>query len=166
MSALHWLAQRDDGLGNLPASDQREIMEFSLLWSYFEARFLNENANPKTIREFVADLDQRGLIQVDALLALLAYFRDRYVRNDRLTDQFNGLHLRDNDNVQIVKDVLLGYEASASGVLICCLTIVLRYRNNLFHGLKWAYGLQGQKGNFQVANKILIATAEMTRGPQ
>lgn len=166
MSALEWLAQRDDGVGNLPASDQMEVMEFSLMWSYFEARFLAENANPRTIREFAADLDQGGRIQIDNLLESLSYLRDRYVRDEEFTDQFGGLHLRDNDNVKIVKDVLLGYESSAEAILICCLTVVLRYRNNLFHGIKWAYGLKGQKGNFQVANQILIKTAEMARGPQ
>jgi hypothetical protein len=141
-------------------------MEFSLMWSYFECRFLDKNANPKAIRDFATDLDQGGRIQVDTLLESLEYLRDRYVGDGTFTEQFNGLHLRPNDNIKIVEDVLLGCEYSPRALLICCLTIVLRYRNNLFHGIKWTYNLKGQKGNFQVANQILIKTAEMARGFQ
>lgn len=160
-SALDWLARRDDGIGNLPATDQREVMEFSLMWSYFESRFLDTNANPKTVKNFADVLEGNGQIRVDDLIEPLRYLQKRYVCEDGLTDRFSSLHLRDNDNVNIVKDVLLGREHSPAAILTCCLTIVLRYRNNLFHGLKWAYGIQGQKGNFMVANQILIRIAEM-----
>jgi hypothetical protein len=40
-----------------------------------------------------------------------------------------------------------------------CVTAVLivvhHLRNNLFHGLKWAYGLRGQQANFQQAHNTL-----------
>lgn len=86
------------------------------------------------------------------------------MREGRLVGKFDSLNLRGNDNVSVVEGVLLGRENSPGAILICCLTIVLRYRNNLFHGMKWAYGIQGQKGNFMIANQILIRTAEMARG--
>lgn len=164
ISALDWLAQRDDGIGNLPAPDRREVMEFSLMWSYFESRFLDTNANPRTVKEFAKKLDENGCIRVDDLLGPLDYLRRRYVCDEGLSNKFDSLHLRENDNVSIVKEVLLGRDNSPRAILICCLTIVLRYRNNLFHGMKWAYGIQGQKGNFMIANLILINTAEMARG--
>lgn len=163
-SALEWLAQRDDGIGNLPASDQKEVMEFSLMWSYFESRFLGTNANPRTVKEFADKLEGNGLIRVDDLLDPLDYLRRRYVREGRLVGKFDSLNLRGNDNVSVVEGVLLGRENSPGAILICCLTVVLRYRNNLFHGVKWAYGIQGQKGNFMIANQILMRTAEMARG--
>lgn len=162
MGALEWLAQRDDGLGHVPAEDQQEMMDFMMLWSYFEARFLDTKANPETIQNFADHLEQADLIQIDQLGESLDYLRNRYVEAGELSGRFEGLHLRKYDNVDTVKTVLLGIEHSPKAVLVCCLTIVFRYRNNLFHGLKWAYGLRDQRENFKVANRILINTAEMT----
>lgn len=162
MSALEWLAHRDDGLGHVPAEDQKEMMEFMMLWSYFEARFLDTRATPETIRIFASDLEQAGRIQIDHLQHSLDYFRNRYVEAGELTHRYDGLNLRRGDNVDIVKAVLLGVQNSPRAVLVCCLTIVLRFRNNLFHGVKWAYGLRDQRDNFEVANRFLIITAEMT----
>lgn len=45
----------------------------------------------------------------------------------------------------------------AAGVLI----IVYRFRNNLHHGLKWAYGIQEQRENFEQSNAVLVADMEM-----
>ncbi len=36
------------------------------------------------------------------------------------------------------------------------LIIVFRYRNNLFHGVKWEYELAGQLSNFTTANSVLM----------
>jgi hypothetical protein len=162
MSALEWLALREDGLGHVPAEDQREMMEFMMVWSYFEARFLGTNGTPETIVDLAVSLEQRGLIQIDHLGDSLDYLRNRYVVAGELTGRFERLNLRRKDNVETVKSVLLGTEHSPKALLVCCLTIVLRYRNNLFHGLKWAYDLRDQRENFIVANRILMNTAEMT----
>jgi hypothetical protein len=40
------------------------------------------------------------------------------------------------------------------------LIIVFRYRNNLFHGVKWHYRRHGQLANFIVANEILMKVLE------
>ena len=40
------------------------------------------------------------------------------------------------------------------------LIIVWRFRNNLFHGEKWAYQLQGQLSNFTHANAVLMRLLE------
>jgi hypothetical protein len=37
---------------------------------------------------------------------------------------------------------------------------VFRYRNNLLHGVKWQYKLQGQLGNFTTANDVLMRVLE------
>lgn len=161
ISALKWLAERDDGIGNLPWEDQREAMEFSMLWTYFEARFFQTRASPKAIRDFATALDESGCIQIDVLSESLEYLCDRYVRDGKFTEYFVGLNLRENDNVPLIKNVLLGIETSPRALLIFCLAIVLRYRNNLFHGVKWSYALKGQRGNFKVANQILMSVAEM-----
>jgi site-specific DNA-cytosine methylase len=46
-------------------------------------------------------------------------------------------------------------------VLQALLLIVLRLRNNLFHGEKWAYGIAGQRQNFQHACAVMMATMDL-----
>ena len=48
-------------------------------------------------------------------------------------------------------------EEIAGAVLI----IVYRFRNNLFHGVKWSYELQGQLENFTHANAALMQAIEL-----
>ena len=45
----------------------------------------------------------------------------------------------------------------AAGLLI----VVYRLRNNLFHGLKWAYAIRGQHANFGNANTALARALEL-----
>ena len=44
--------------------------------------------------------------------------------------------------------------------LLTVMMIVWRFRNNLFHGEKWAYQLQGQHANFTHANAVLMRLLE------
>lgn len=55
-----------------------------------------------------------------------------------------------------MRGVLSGSDIDAKRRLATALIIVFRYRNNLFHGLKWQYELAGQLGNFNAANAVLM----------
>ena len=44
--------------------------------------------------------------------------------------------------------------------VLTVLLLIWRLRNNLFHGEKWAYGLQGQLANFTHANVVLMRVLE------
>jgi hypothetical protein len=84
-----------------------------------------------------------------------AYFVNRYVEAGATNYLFTQLHMRNNDNPALVKAVLLGENIKPSDQLIACLVIVYRFRNNFFHGLKWAYGLRNQLDNFTHASTLL-----------
>lgn len=60
------------------------------------------------------------------------------------TEYFAGLHLRRNDNFALVSEVLKGANRNHADGVAALLIVVLRLRNNLFHGVKWAYGIRGQ----------------------
>jgi hypothetical protein len=47
-----------------------------------------------------------------------------------------------------------GEAADLSEVAAALLIIVYRLRNNLFHGVKWAYEIQGQLENFNHGNAV------------
>jgi len=63
--------------------------------------------------------------------------------------------LRDNDNPALVRAVLTGDDTGSVSQLIACLTIIYRFRNNFFHGIKWAYSLRDQLGNFTHSASLL-----------
>lgn len=63
----------------------------------------------------------------------------------------------------LVRRVLEG-EGGVAEQAACVLSIILRYRNNLFHGEKWRYRLAGQRENFDQANQaLMVALARFGR---
>lgn len=46
---IAWLENNAPGFDLLPSEDRSAIMEFSLLWSLFEAQVLNTRGNAQTI---------------------------------------------------------------------------------------------------------------------
>ncbi|MGI6855160.1 hypothetical protein [Mesorhizobium sp. 1B3] len=70
------------------------------------------------------------------------------------------LKLRPADHLDLVRSVLDGSNNDPHDRLLTVLMIVWRFRNNFFHGEKWAYRLQGQLQNFTHANAILMRLLE------
>jgi hypothetical protein len=68
------------------------------------------------------------------------------------TVYFGGLHLRRNDKSALVRAVLNKENTNPADSVAALLIVVLRLRNNLFHGVKWAYEIREQLGNFTNAN--------------
>src|SRR5690606_20315246 len=90
----------------------------------------------------------------------LAYFRQRYFANGQFTHHFTHLNLRRPDQRDLIRSVLDGSNDDPRDRLLTVLMIVWRFRNNLFHGEKWAYKLQGQPQNFTHANAVLMRVLE------
>ena len=140
----------------LPARDKSEILDFSLLWSFFEGTVLNGHASVQSIRTYVESLANNGTLESLDFSDYLAYVRDRYFSNGRYSEHFEYLYIERSGNPQEVHQMLQDQSDSKTILLIGCLVVVFRLRNNLFHGEKWRYQLQGQYSNFQYANQLLI----------
>jgi hypothetical protein len=56
----------------------------------------------------------------------------------------------------MVRDVLDGIETAPRATIAAVLINIYRYRNNLFHGVKWGYELADQLDNFTHANNALM----------
>jgi hypothetical protein len=138
-------------------------MEFSLLWSLFEGEVLNYNANANVIREAVERWNKAGLISVETFAVEGGYFTARYYVDGKFTYRFDHLNLKQSPNTHCVWDFLSGRDVTPLNVVSAILIIVYRYRNNLFHGEKWAYELKGQQDNFTHANAILMRAVELNR---
>lgn len=157
---VDWLKASAPGFNHLSNDEQSAISDFSLLWGLFEARILNTEGNVTTICNAVDTWQKTGVLDPSYLDVELAYFRQRYFANGAFTYHFDHLHLRKNDQEALVRAVIDGSDDDPRNRVIAVLIIIFRYRNNLFHGVKWQYKLAGQLDNFATANAVLMKVLE------
>src|SRR5690606_12903962 len=105
--------------------------------------------------------EEQGLLTDDTFKRELAYFRNRYYRDGAFTYHFEHLHIRAPDKPDLVMRVLKNEAEDLSEVSAALLIIVYRFRNNLFHGVKWFYENRGQLENFTHANAVLMQAIEL-----
>lgn len=146
------------GYEDLSEAERKAIANFALIWSLFEAQLFDNYVTAKKLidkaLEWAKDEDY------DFIDANLDYFKQRYVENTEFSYRFEHLHFRKNDYEELVKNVLLSQDNELTSKLACCLLIIWRFRNNYFHGLKWAYQFQEQRENFEVSNLIMTKYLE------
>lgn len=161
MSPIEWLNQRAPGFLDLSQPEREATMHFALLWSLFEAEALNTRANASAILSLVHEWQAKGYLDVSAFSSHLQHFKTRYFANDEPTYHFNGLNLRKGDNPELVRTVLSGKNTDPADSVAVLLIVVYRLRNNLFHGIKWAYELRDQLANFNHANSALMSALDI-----
>lgn len=105
--------------------------------------------------------ENQGRLNITDFRSYKAYFVQRYIENGLTNDKFDELHFRKNDKKDFVRNVLEGCVNDNGSIVTALLIIVLRFRNNLFHGLKWEYGLRNQLSNFNEANSLLTKIIEL-----
>ena len=156
MNPIQWLEQNVSGFSDLSEKERQAILHFSLLWSLFEARAFKNRASSHAILSLSHEWQTQGWIDIADFQDSLEYFRKRYFANGQPTNCFNGLNLRVNDNPELVRSVLNRQTDNPADCIAVVLIVVYRLRNNLFHGMKWAYGISGQFENFTNANSVLL----------
>jgi hypothetical protein len=159
--ATVWLEKTVTGFSLLSEAEREAIKDFTLLWTVYEGLVLNASGSAAAIKRAVVLLKSKGRLSLDRVLPIISYFKDRYFDGIDLTDEFHSLHMRRNDDPILVERVLRGKSTDDSEILSAVLIIIYRLRNNLFHGVKWSYGIRGQLENFQNANAVLMAVIEM-----
>jgi hypothetical protein len=163
MDPISWLEKSQPGFDQIGDEERGAIRDFSLLWSLYEGTILNTTANARAIIEDVKSLKEAGTLNLTPVQASIKYFLVRYFDGIELTQAYGMLYLRRSDDPDLVERVIRGQSQDEAEILSAMLIIVLRLRNNLFHGMKWAYGIRDQFNNFQNANRILMAVMDMHR---
>lgn len=162
MNPNDFLALRVPGYAQLSDHERHVIQQFSLMWSAFENSVCNTRATPLALLRIPKRLLEAGKLDMDVFKGPLTYFRQRYYQDGHFTHFFEGLHLEEGSlkNGELVARVMSGAEDDALKTLGAILLIVYRYRNNLFHGVKWQYGIVGQQENFQQACNVMMAVMD------
>ncbi len=153
----------DPGFHRLSAEERKAIADFSLLWSFFEGTVLNTEGNANKIIHFVHSLSTLGTFTLKPFRDVIRYYSGRYYDGAHFTPEFCELHLRASDHRSLVEKVVQGRSTDDAEILSAILIIILRLRNNLFHGVKWSYSIQGQLENFRHANSVLMAVIDLYR---
>ncbi len=161
MTLLPWIEQHAHGFAQLSDAERQTIADFSIVWALFEAKVMAERADPPRLRQIAAKWEEVGLLAAEPFTEALAYFQDRYFENGEPTGHFPYLKLPEGVHTNMVRDVLKGDPASASDKAAAVLLVIYRYRNNLFHGGKLAYGVADQKANFDVAIAALKTAIDL-----
>jgi hypothetical protein len=156
MNPIQWLEQNAPGFDALPEQERAAIAHFALLWSFFEARALSTRGSSQAILALTHEWLAQGHLTTEPFSESLQYFQQRYYANGLETHYLAGLNLRPNDCRDLVHAVLKGENTNPADCVATLLIVVCRLRNNLFHGAKWAYGIQGQLNNFTHANATLM----------
>lgn len=156
----NWLMERIPGYAALPRPDREVIKTFALLWSLFEAKLMGTEASARKIAQAVEQWEADGTLGAGLYDGEVAYFRDRYFQNGEFTFRFDKLHLRRRDMADRIATVIRGDSDAPREQVLTVLLIIWRFRNNLFHGEKWAYELHGQFDNFSHANAVLMRVLE------
>ena len=164
MSVLEWLRQRSDGLQNIDEEMQKLIVDFSLLWMYFEANYLGTDGSPDVLLNLVKTLTKGELLDGPAIEPAFAYFRNRYLVDGKPSAHFADLSLA-NKWKNFVEGGLCA-PASVQQQLDVCVLILNRYRNNLFHGPKWIARFEGDRDNLVHAIALVTALISMSDGKQ
>jgi len=158
-TTFDWLKR--SGLAQLSMDEINAITDFTFLWSLFEGRLLSESCSVAKLLSLVDSIEARAAVRHDAFDAASSHFRQRYFDGENFTVAFEGLHLRRNDRQDVVESFLRNSPENKATTLKGLLIIIYRLRNNLFHGLKWSYGIADQLKNFSHANSVLKGTIEL-----
>ncbi len=76
---------------------------------------------------------------------------------------FEDLFFHDEKSYAQTLSTLCGSTNTHADCLSEFLLIVYRFRNNFFHGTKWAYDLKGQRDNFEHASQLLEGALDVVR---
>jgi hypothetical protein len=164
MNAIEWLNARPTGFDALSHDERTRIAEFSVLWTYFEASVFARNTSNQKIIDLAAEMAANHQLDPQRIAPAANYFRTRYVNDGVLTHHYEHLRLSGKFEPR-VRAMLLQKANAPAELLSASLLIVFRYRNNLFHGEKWAYGVQGQLHNFDTAIDLMQVVMDMRNPP-
>lgn len=162
---LEWINQFFDNAIDLNNDGIERVKNFALFWNMFENFACSNFANVPKIESFIEKLSERATINNEFVNPYLEYFIDRYTQNGTLN--IEGLQFRTNATDISAKAkvvaVLSKQVETPIEILEALLLILLRFRNNLFHGNKQIVNLDTQVTNFTIANKLLAEVLTLMR---
>ncbi|NPD85143.1 hypothetical protein HNS38_10255 [Lentimicrobium sp. L6] len=140
--------------------DEEEIAhvrDFTLMWNLFEKIACERQFNEQSIRRHIRESN----IDSVRFAEYFNYFVGRYVNHENANNYFSHLfNHRDSAQRTFVQNVLHGIDQTNENIIIVCILISYRYRNNLFHGNKELREIHHQRTNLNAAMNVLAIFLE------
>lgn len=132
-----------------------ELGKFSLLWNAFECNLFNQECSVFKIQNFQNyNCINDETYYINLINELLLYLN---VKKQNITREFikQKLYSLQRDEYQIEVENVLKNDLHGEELQKGTLLILLRLRNNMFHGLKDCYNINKQLNLFISANDLL-----------
>ena len=151
-----WLKDQWEGARELTPQSAAIVGDFTILWNYFESRFLALPENGRETKEGLKKLAEilTGVSQQEGW----NFFRRRYIdyTTGCETEEFKGLFGK-SDRQEDEEDECRNKLRNTNPDIYYLLLIVYRIRNNLFHGNKPTHTLNDQAETISHASKVLMS---------
>ncbi|HEF4888361.1 TPA: hypothetical protein SAQ42_002602 [Klebsiella oxytoca] len=132
--------------GKITTSMLTAVNRYFLYFSFFESLLLGCSGGQKKSSDYAKALMDRGVYDESIIRSTFSVFADRYVTDRRRYESLCG---EDRHTRPDTKEKYYGVICAKADVLVTqfelCLFVCFRLRNNLFHGPKWRYFLDGQE---------------------
>lgn len=132
------------------------VNRYFLYFSFFESLLLNCAGGQGKSAKYAKRLLEMKVVDLSALKCTYVFFSERYV-NDR--SKFESLCGEQRHTTQKARDeyfsTMQAMTPDPEAQLAVCLFVCFRLRNNLFHGPKWRYFLEGQEALLLSAGDLI-----------
>ncbi|HDW1387262.1 TPA: hypothetical protein RK250_000810 [Klebsiella oxytoca] len=132
--------------GKITTSMLTAVNRYFLYFSFFESLLLGCSGGQKKSSDYAKALMERGVYDESIIRSTFSVFADRYLTDRRRYESLCG---EDRHTHPDTKEKYYGVMCAKADDLVTqfelCLFVCFRLRNNLFHGPKWRYFLDGQE---------------------
>lgn len=141
------------------------VLNFVICWNLFEHIIFCDCYKPSQIARVFNEYTNKFEAIQNSTQEILEIFTKRYFRDEGGTEKFRTLYLRESDNESMVKECLSGAPSTSCKQFVVAITIIGRFRNNLFHGLKDPSEIRDQNRVFEHINKYLMGVVDAMKNP-
>lgn len=140
------------------------VNRYFLYFSFFESLLLDCAGSQRKSEAYARKIIELNLEDIEVVRCSYNFFAERYTS---AVHKFYSLCGEGRHTAPEVRDKYLGYMAESKidteRQLELCLFVCFRLRNNLFHGPKWRYYLEGQEELLLVAGNLIHSIISLAR---
>ncbi|MCW6019459.1 hypothetical protein [Enterobacter hormaechei] len=147
--------------GKITTSMLTAVNRYFLYFSFFESLLLGCSGGQKKSSDYAKALKDRGFFDESVIRSTFSVFADRYITERQ---RYEGLCGEDRHTNPKTKEKYYEVMHAKADDLVTqfelCLFVCFRLRNNLFHGPKWRYFLDGQEELLLTAGTFIHSILE------
>lgn len=147
--------------GKITTSMLMAVNRYFLYFSFFESLLLGCSGGQKKSSDYAKALKDRGFFDESVIRSTFSVFADRYITERQRYESLCGEDRHTNPKTkEKYYEVMHAKADNLVTQFELCLFVCFRLRNNLFHGPKWRYFLDGQEELLLTAGTFIHSILE------